>query len=313
MKKQLKGMDLMIFCTKYLDYSKRFTVKTYKEKKRLCRQIIEEWGANYPVLNIDSEMILTYLDKQAEIRSNNAFNKDRKNLLAMWNWGMQILELPSNPVLKIRRRAHDRKPQYTPSQEDVLKVLAVADRQERIFLDCYLQTGARRSEIYRWIWIDDINLERREVRLGTRKTKDGSMEYEWIPMSDDLYESLIWWWKNRPIKNSPYVFVCMQPGANYGKPFKVRRRFMGGLCKRAGVTPFGFHALRRYVASILADTHKVSAKTIQRILRHKNVTTTERYIHNINRDLQETMNLLSKTNLPDDLPQIKKEVKPNRV
>ncbi|MBW2145600.1 MAG: hypothetical protein JRG73_16620 [Deltaproteobacteria bacterium] len=163
-KKQLKDMDLMIFCTKYLDYSKRFTVKTYKEKKRLCRQIIEEWGANYPVLNIDSEMILTYLDKQAEIRSNNAFNKDRKNLLAMWIWGMQILEMPSNPVLKIRRRVHDRKPQYTPPQEDVLKVLAVADRQERIFLDCYLQTGTRRSEIYRWTWIDDIIFARDETR-----------------------------------------------------------------------------------------------------------------------------------------------------
>ena len=48
----------------------------------------------------------------------------------------------------------------------------------------------------------------------------------------------------------------------------------------------------RYVASLLADTHKFSAKTIQRILRHKNLATTERYIHNINRDLTGTMNLL---------------------
>jgi integrase len=69
---------------------------------------------------------------------------------------------------------------------------------------------------------------------------------------------------------------------------------METLCKRAGVKVFGFHALRRYVASVLADTHKVSAKTIQRILRHKNVTTTERYIQNINRDLAATMNLLAK-------------------
>ena len=77
-----------------------------------------------------------------------------------------------------------------------------------------------------------------------------------------------------------------------GKPFTTRHQFMKGLCKRAGVKSFGFHALRRYVASLLADTHKVSAKTIQRILRHKNLATTERYIHNINRDLTGTMNLL---------------------
>jgi integrase len=67
---------------------------------------------------------------------------------------------------------------------------------------------------------------------------------------------------------------------------------MKGLCKRAGVKEVGFHALRRYVASALADTHKVSAKTIQRILRHKSLTTTERYIHNINRDLGTIVDLL---------------------
>jgi hypothetical protein len=37
----------------------------------------------------------------------------------------------------------------------------------------------------------------------------------------------------------------------------------------------------------------VSAKAIQRILRHKNATTTERYIQNINNDLKATINLLS--------------------
>jgi integrase len=68
---------------------------------------------------------------------------------------------------------------------------------------------------------------------------------------------------------------------------------MKGLCKRAGVKEFGFHALRRYVASVLADTHKVSAKTIQRILRHRNVMTTEKYIQNINHDLGATMDLLT--------------------
>lgn len=51
------------------------------------------------------------------------------------------------------------------------------------------------------------------------------------------------------------------------------------------------------MASVLADTHKVSAKTIQRILRHKNLSTTEKYIHNINQDLHAVVNLLS-TNGP---------------
>ena len=67
---------------------------------------------------------------------------------------------------------------------------------------------------------------------------------------------------------------------------------MRGICKRAGITPFGFHALRRFVASVLADSGK-STNTIRRVLRHKHVSTTERYIHNINDDLRETMTFLS--------------------
>jgi len=75
------------------------------------------------------------------------------------------------------------------------------------------------------------------------------------------------------------------------------------------VQEFGFHALRRYVASVLADTHKVSAKTIQRILRHKNLSTTERYIKKINDGLGAMMNLLGKKGSQEGLPKSDDEVK----
>jgi integrase len=211
-----------------------------------------------------------------------------------------------NPVVRIKKRPHDRGAQYVPPTEDILKVLAVATREEKVLLDCYLLTGARRSEIFRWTWHEDINFERRHYRLGTRKTRDGSMEYEWFDMNDELYESLWWLWQNRTFKDSPYVWVDNHQGPNYGRPYKVRRRFLASLCERAGVRLFGFHALRRYVASILADTHKVSAKTIQRVLRHKNLATTERYIRALNRDLKDTLNLLSERKIHQGIPQKKK-------
>lgn len=112
--------------------------------------------------------------------------------------------------------------------------------------------------------------------------------------------------KTRKFKDSPYVFVDDHRGPNYGKPYKVRRLFLKSLCKKAGVKPFGFHALRRYVASVLADTHKVSTKQIQRILRHKSLHTTERYIKNINQDLKETLNLLSQKKYPKTIPEKQK-------
>lgn len=291
-RQQPQGMDLLTFCVQYLDYAERHSPKVYQEKKAVTKRILAQWGPDTPVSEITTEHAQLYLDAQAAKRSANAANKDRKNLMVMWNKGIKFFGIKDNPFSATEKRSHDRQPQYTPPSTDVLKVLMVADRKERIFLDAYLQTGARRSEIFRWTWADDINFDRREYRLGTRKTADSSMQYEWFPMSDDLYKSLKWWWENRPIKESPYVFTDDQKGPHYGKPYTNRRRFMPGLCKRADVKSFGFHALRRFVASILADSGK-STNAIRRVLRHRNVSTTERYIQNVNNDLKETMGALS--------------------
>lgn len=290
------GMDLMSFCIKYLDYAKQYAPKVYKEKQSVTKRILAAWAPDRLVAEITPEDAQQYLDIQAKQRSANAANKDRKNLMAMWGKGIKFFGVKDNPFVVAERKRHDRQPQYTPPSADVLKVLMAATRQERVFLDAYLQTGARRSEIFRWRWADDINFERCEYRLGTRKTADGSMHYEWFPMSDDLNKALKWWWNSRSIKDSPYVFADDQKGAHFGKLYTTRRRFMPGLCERAKVKPFGFHALRRFVASILADSGK-STNAIRRVLRHKNVSTTELYIQNINNDLGETMESLSFDNV----------------
>jgi integrase len=254
-------------------------------------------------------MIQTYLDNQAKYRSNNASNRDRKNLMAMWTFGRKILKLEDNPLMGIEKRSHERQPQYVPPVENILKVLLAATRMERLFLDCYLQTGARRSEIFRWTWVDDINFEQRKVRLGSRKSRDGAMKYRWIDMNDDLYKNLLWLWKNRKFKNSPYVWINDHPGPYYGKPYKYRRRFLPGLCKRAKVKSFGFHALRRFVASILQDSGKVSLKKIQLLLGHSNLATTERYIYHLGEDLKSTVEVLSEIKRHEDEARNEKEAK----
>ncbi len=298
------GTACVDFFEKYLDFCElRYTRKVFKEKKALCERLTVLWGAVFAE-DVTPAMVNDYLQDIARTKSANRHNKDRKNLLAMWNWGVKILDLPSNPVAKCSKLPHDRGVQYTPPTPDILKVLQAATREERVFLQAYLHTAARRGEILRWTWNDDINFQEQKVRLGTRKTRDGSMSYEWLPMTDELYGELWWWWNNRTLKDSPYVFpsTSKRPGHHYGGVYVERRWFLKTLCKRAGVKEFGYHALRRYCASYLADEQKVSSKTIQRILRHKNVTTTERYIQNIGNDIAVVMNLFSEKGRQDGPP-----------
>lgn len=289
------GPDLLTFCSKYTIYAERFTKKTCDEKRVLCKRIMKAWSPSFLVEDITPELIQAYLDSQALVRSNNASNKDLKNLMAMFTYGRKILGFKIDPLKDIEKRAHDRKPQYVPPIDDVKKVFAVATPAERIFLDCYIQTGARRSEIFRWTWNDDINFERRKVRLGSRKSRSGSMKYRWIDMSPALFNSLTWIWENRVFPENPHVWVNDHPGPHYGKPFSHRQYFVRNLCDRAKVKRFGYHALRRFVASVLMDSKKVSLKEIQMLLGHTNLTTTERYIYNIQNDLSGAVEILSDT------------------
>ncbi len=212
----------LTLCNQYLDYAEVSVSKgVYQEKKSVINRFKEflETGLDktldeISVHEVTPAMCHQYIVTQAGFRSNNAANRDRKNLLKMWNWGNEIMELRYNPLLTVKKLKHDRKPQYTPPTEDVLKVLAVANRTEKLFLNCFLKTGARRSEIFRWTWLEDINFEKRMVRLGTHKSRDGSMKYRWVDMHPELYDSLVWLWKNRPFKENPYVWVSDHPGPN---------------------------------------------------------------------------------------------------
>lgn len=78
------------------------------------------------------------------------------------------------------------------------------------------------------------------------------------------------------------------------KSSSVCHKLLEGLAKRAEVRPFGFHSLRRYVATYLSDKEKVATKTIQKILGHSSDATTERYLYNAHKDLEVVMELLGR-------------------
>ena len=204
-------------------------------------------------------------------------------------WGVKRGYLAFNPCSPIDRMPEPEFRRQVPTTEEMTKIL-LASGPNRPFLLTLYHTLGRVNEILRLRW-DDVNFSERTVRLWTRKRKDGSWHFDILPMNEDLYEVLRALWK----KKGPTEWVF--PNPKTGDRFYYRIRIMRSICKHAGVRPFGYHAIRHYAASLLADREKVGITTVSRLLRHKSIRTTEIYLHTVDDGLRQAMGRLENKNL----------------
>ena len=109
----------------YMDYAKTmFVFTTYDEKRTMFRRFFKEIDPNLSVFDLTHAKVMQYVQNQKKDRSGNAANKDRKNLVAAWNWGMKYHEprLPGpNPCL-VDKMPEVRHPRYVPPEDDFWQV-----------------------------------------------------------------------------------------------------------------------------------------------------------------------------------------------
>jgi len=289
------------------DVMRRYSRDCYVEKKSAF-DLLAKVKAVRPELAVDcitGEMARKHLDRQFDLRSGYAANRDRKNLAAAWKWGRQnISAFPqiANPFRAVAKYPEVRSPRYVPPEADFWEVYQaaayqdrqLAGKQDQAMLLTFLHTAARRSEVFR-LQHSDLDFTRDQIQLWTRKRRRGNLESDWIPLTSALKSALIDWIQARPVA-STYLFVCLDElpccEPHYGKPFKARQHLMERLCKAATkkrrlddpdateVKAFGFHAIRHLTASTLYRAGEPLWK-IQAILRHQNPTTTERYLKSL--------------------------------
>ncbi|MCR4665702.1 MAG: tyrosine-type recombinase/integrase [Desulfovibrio sp.] len=262
------------FLTACLDHAKeRFSTRTFNEKKLAFKRALAVIPARQAVEKTTVAQAMEIMRSVARTSSGNAANKARKNLCAAWEWGKLMYGLsPVNPFKEALRMPADATPRYVPPEEDFWKVYDACERQsDRVLLLFLLHTGARIQEAFRLVW-SDVDFERRQIRLGTRKTASRGMEYAWIPMTGELMDALE---EHKINSRTLNVFVSQA-----GKPMTHRQHFMKQACERAGVQPFGFHGIRHLTATILAHAG-LDLPSVQAILRHHNPTTTARYIQSL--------------------------------
>lgn len=277
--------------TEALSCSKtRDSDKTHREKVYVLKRFVQSVGPDVPADAIDQDAAETYLDSQAEARSGNAANKDRKNLSWAWDWAKkrfrkQGFPQGDNPFRAVDPYPEDRLDRYVPPREDFDAVLATTSGQDRALLLTALHLAARRGEIYRLKWAD-VDFSGNRVKLRTRKTRTGSWREDWLPMTPELREALRLRWQARD-EAGGHVFL-VEGGSQFenqhvGKPFVSRQHWLRKLCEKAGVAPFGFHGIR-HLSAVMMYQAGYPVATIQAMLRHENAGTTEIYLKRLGLD-----------------------------
>jgi len=258
---------------KYLDMAEKCMVrKTYMEKKLAIKNLFKGVDPNIEMSKITTEQATEALALGAEKRTGNAINGDRKNLRAWWNWCKKHLKLKGdNPFADMDLLPEERSPRIIPRKQDVETLLNKEQGMIRNMLLTMLHTAARADEVFRMKW-GDLDFERRTVRLWTRKRKGGTMEFDLLPMTEELREVLL-----EHKKTAISVFVFCQDD---GQPLHHDLDIMEKLCQKHDLPKFGFHGIRHLSASMMDEAGK-SLAVIQLMLRHKNAMTTAKYLHSL--------------------------------
>lgn len=273
----LRHVSLIEWSEAYLEFSKaKFVSNTYYEKHRAFRAFFDDLPkTDIAVDQLKPITLLKHFQNQAKLRSGNAANKDRKNLAAAWVWGHQYLNMPyENPFQRINKQGEIRHDRRIPSLAEFWKVYNVTTTpQDKCMLLCYLYSGARRGELFQLLW-QDVDFFNSRIRLHWKKNKLGTVRSAWVSMTDEAMEAL----KEQHRRTADYKWVFIEPET--GLTYQCRLQWMRRLCARAKVERFGFHGIRHLCASILAGKG-VPLIDIQHHLRHDHLSTTERYIHQI--------------------------------
>lgn len=259
----------------YLNFCKNhdYSPGTIATKAQIFRDFVTFLGFDSPLNQIDADIIESYLDSKPRKKTSNRHLRELKTL---FNWLIKKDYCDINPCNKIEKYRVQEYIPYVPPPEDLNKVLLAADEFQFDFLQSIYHLSARRKEVMTLKW-EDIDFKNKTVGVWTRKRKGGILEHDVMQMNRVL-ENILQRRLKTKTKDSPWVF-CRENGEELKRTHI--EKMVKKLCENARVKPFGFHAIRHHVSALMAASKKLSLIEIQKQLRHKNATTTDKYLKSL--------------------------------
>jgi len=105
-----------------------------------------------------------------------------------------------NPVALVEKPGVDQRRKLIPTPQEMSPILLAAGKDRPLLLALF-HTMGRIDEVLRLKW-ENINWERHEIRLWTRKRRGGAWQFHWLPMNAELEGVFRNLWQNGPRTNT---------------------------------------------------------------------------------------------------------------
>ena len=214
-----------------------------------------------------------------------AFSTFNQALNAARFFFLEVLKRPF-VVEGLRYQKPPRRLPVVMNEDEVSRLLAAAvSLRDRALLETAYATGMRVGEVTRLL-ITDLDSGRMAIRVDQGKGRKD----RYVMLSQSLLETLRAYWR----ESKPKVFLF--PGVGGKKPLCIsaaqkafdRARLQAGIKK-----PVSFHTLRHSFATHLIESG-TNVRTIQALLGHRSLQTTERYTHLAQNYLHQTRSPLDR-------------------
>lgn len=269
------------FYNDYRKYSESYHSNKYQQSIKLAfSKLINYFGEDHKLNELTTRKVVEFIEVLKE-RAPKGYRVYHRTLKAALTKAVEWDLIKSNPFVKVKIPKRQKLyPAYLSKDEMELIISNIENATIKSIVRFSFLTGCRLGEVVN-LQYSDINFERKHVTIGNNSFITKTREQRIIPLCDELV-SLIGELNTKRKSNCTNVFI-KEDGFKYSLDY-VSKEFKKAVRASAMSEDIHFHTLRHSFASNLVQKN-VPIYTVQKLLGHSSVTTTEIYAHLNTQDL----------------------------
>lgn len=280
----------LIYLKTELNYSQN-TIQSYEEELKKYEEYLETNGISY--LNIDKEIVRNYLKYLDSLKyKNSTISRNLSALRSFYRFLVIKKKIGKNIFNSIHNPKLEKKLPNVLSEVDIESILhfdknenykkTIFTNRDLLIIEMLYNTGCRASELVS-IKLKDINFEEKSIRVLGKGNKERIVYY-----GEYAEEKLKRYLQDRESilnqRKSEYLFVSKESE-------KITSRRVAQIIENSikltalkhNVTP---HTLRHSFATHLLN-HGADLRSVQELLGHASLSTTQIYTHVSNERLRQ--------------------------